>query len=217
MRFLKFPAVSANDCVHRQFKTGIVCVCNSTYCDTLDFELPKNNGEVLIVSSSEHGLRFKKWTAKFGNESFKIADQIFVEESRKTNNFFFNSKSIVTIDQSQKYQKIIGFGNAFTGAVSYHLNTIPTIRDHIYRSYYSNQTGLGLNILRIPIGGCDFDLEPWSYNESPQNDRELSNFTSLDRRDIERLKQLKNLVEVSGNSDIKIVGSAWRFYFVDVV
>lgn len=213
MRSLNFPAVSANECVPRKFTTGIVCVCNSTYCDSLIFDPPSNIGEILIVSSSKHGLRFKKSTAKFGNKSFDIVDYAFVEENRISDKFYFNPKSIITVDQSQRYQKIIGFGNAFTGAVSYHLNTIPHIREHICKSYFSNETGLNLNILRIPIGGCDFDFEPWAYNESPQNDRKLSNFTSLDRRDLERLEHLKDLIKVSGNTNINIVGSAWRSCF----
>lgn len=40
---------------------------------------------------------------------------------------------------------------------------------------------------RIPIGGCDFDLSPWAYNELPVNDIYLSNFTQLDKRDLDRV------------------------------
>lgn len=42
-------------------------------------------------------------------------------------------------------------------------------------------------MMRIPIGGCDFDLAPWAYNEEPTNDAALSNFTALDARDLERV------------------------------
>lgn len=47
--------------------------------------------------------------------------------------------------------------------------------------------GIGYNLLRIPIGGCDFDLEPWAYNELPTHDANLSNFQKLDDRDLLRV------------------------------
>lgn len=126
------------------------------------------------------------------------------------------------------YQKIVGFGNALTGersficnlfrllkiktpigAVSHNLKLVPNLQDHIFNSYYSNDIGIGFNMIRMSIGGCDFDLEPWAYNEWPRNDKTLSNFTKLDRRDEQIVEQLKQLMEVSKNRDIKLVGSAW--------
>lgn len=47
-------------------------------------------------------------------------------------------------------------------------------------------------MMRMPIGGCDFDLEPWAYNELPVNDLTLSNFTQLDPRDIENVNEKNN-------------------------
>ena len=55
-------------------QTGLVCVCNSTYCDTLEFELPKNDGEVLMVSSSSSGLRNELNTGKF------MSSHLFIED-----------------------------------------------------------------------------------------------------------------------------------------
>lgn len=36
-----------------------------------------------------------------------------------------------------------------------------------------------MNMMRIPIGGTDFDKEPWTYAEYPIGDTTLSNFTTL--------------------------------------
>lgn len=55
-------------------------------------------------------------------------------------------------------------------------------------SYYAPAKGIGYNMMRIPIGGCDFDLAPWAYNEQPINDAKLSNFVELDQRDVNRVK-----------------------------
>lgn len=58
----------------------------------------------------------------------------------------------VNVDLSKKYQKIIGFGGAFTGSVSYNLDQLSQeLQDHLYKSYYS-QSGIGYNFMRIPIG-----------------------------------------------------------------
>lgn len=42
-------------------------------------------------------------------------------------------------------------------------------------------------MIRIPIGGSDFDLAPWAYNELPRQDANLSNFVKLDERDTKRV------------------------------
>lgn len=42
-------------------------------------------------------------------------------------------------------------------------------------------------MIRMPIGGSDFDLIPWAHHESPMNDASLSNFLELDDRDLKRV------------------------------
>lgn len=64
-------------------------------------------------------------------------------------------------------------------------------------------------MMRMPIGGCDFDLEPWAYNELPKNDKALSNFTELDARDMLKVQQIQKLRAAAQNDDIKFVGAAW--------
>lgn len=51
VQYVCFMWIAANPCVLRTFDDGYVCVCNTTYCDTLNDD--RSNGEVLIVSSSE--------------------------------------------------------------------------------------------------------------------------------------------------------------------
>lgn len=64
-------------------------------------------------------------------------------------------------------------------------------------------------MLRLTIGGSDFDFEPWAYNEFPENDASLSNFTKLDPRDARKVEQIKQLMEISNNKNIKFYGTAW--------
>lgn len=61
----------------------------------------------------------------------------------------------------------------------------------------------------MSIGGSDFDLRPWAYNEQPNNDQLLSNFTSLDPRDLQKVEQLKHLKKVAQLQELKIMAVAW--------
>lgn len=178
---------------------GSACVCDENYCDYLDDSkfLPQDYNHFVFISSSSKGLRFSVSNGTFGvKEAFQIKDygerysrtvDPLVILSVRGNPFssFLNYQrtSSIFIDRRIKYQKVIGFGGAFTGSVTYILDQIPgKLQNHVYKSYYSNG-GIGYNMMRLSIGGCDFDLEPWAYNEQPKNEVKLSNFTKLDPRD----------------------------------
>lgn len=68
-------------------------------------------------------------------------------------------------------------------------------------------------MLRMSIGGSDFDISPWSYNDSPTDDGNLTNFTKLDPRDIklvENIRKIKEILSNTGQEPLKIEVSAWR-------
>uniref|UniRef100_A0A1B0CZ46 Glucosylceramidase n=1 Tax=Phlebotomus papatasi TaxID=29031 RepID=A0A1B0CZ46_PHLPP len=213
-------------CKLREYQHGFVCVCDKTNCDFLDESVDNpNESEIVIVSSSQAGLRFdvsKTLWPTNASKSINIRDHGMKIEPRvllageQTLNFptnlfgFFRSKDVsVNVDLSKKYQKIIGFGGAFTGSVSYNLDQVSEeLQDLLYKSYYS-QNGIGYNFIRIPIGGCDFDLDAWAYNELPENDAKLTNFTSLDPRDLKLISKMQRMQKVSGNSNVKILATAW--------
>lgn len=131
--------------------------------------------------------------------------------------FFFSperssdTEARVNVNPGVKFQSIIGFGGAVTGAVMHNTDKLSAnLQQSLLESYYSDRTGIGYNMVRIPIGGCDFDLSPWGYNESPVGDTQLSNFTKLDARDeklVANLKQIQAIV--GGDNKFKIKGAAW--------
>uniref|UniRef100_A0A1L8DQR2 Glucosylceramidase n=2 Tax=Nyssomyia neivai TaxID=330878 RepID=A0A1L8DQR2_9DIPT len=218
-----FPTNAQNTpCNLREYPDGYVCVCTKANCDFLDENVDNpNESDIVIVSSSQAGLRFN--VSKFSwpissTGNFIIDDlvervpQVSLVDGPIGNFFadFLKPKQVtVNVDPSIKYQRVAGFGGAFTGAVSYNLDQLSDeLQDFLYKSYYS-RSGIGYNFMRIPIGGCDFDLEPWAYNESPQDDARLSNFSSLDPRDLELIRKIKHLQLISGNNQIKFLASAW--------
>lgn len=185
-----------------------------------------NAGKVLILSTSKTGLRYHQTTGGFNNEKITIPNGPYHYGSNHASNLDLLMQMVeipknfdepndnvvnVSINQTATYQTIIGFGGAFTGAVSYNLKQLSSIelQSQVYQSYYSKATGNGFSMMRIPIGGCDFDVEPWAYNEYPKHDPELTGFTKLDRRDLERIEQINELRKVTGNEDIKFFGAAW--------
>ncbi|XP_058456410.1 lysosomal acid glucosylceramidase [Malaya genurostris] len=202
------PALTASEavpCALREYPTGSVCVCNSTYCDTLEFEEPITVGGFLLVSSSRDGIRF-------GQSRDATKMPVVPEVKPIPKQRFARSTRPVTIQLNRRrtFQTVVGFGGAFTGAVSFNLGKLePTLRSCLYRSYYSKKVGIGFSLMRIPIGGCDFDLKPWAYNELPEDDVHLTNFTKLDQRDLIKIAQIKELMATAENQDIKLMGAAW--------
>lgn len=196
-----------NPCKLKEFEEGFVCVCTSEYCDTLDVpqldSLAKD--DYVLITSSKAGHRFDISSGKFVENSSSKCDgsNCHLDELN-------NEKTLISIDHSVAHKEIIGFGTSFSGAVTYLLNKLPmAIRESIYKGYYSSDVGMNYSLMRIPIGGCDFDFEPWAYHEYPENDAKLTNFTELDPRDKERVALIKELIILSKNDDIKLTGAAW--------
>lgn len=203
-------AAASIPCALRQYPSGSVCVCNVTYCDTLELVEPTEPGEYLLVSSSRDGQRFNQSTGSF-ERAFNRSSFVPTVLRAPSQRFARSTRIIdVNVDRRKRFQTVLGFGGAFTGAVSYNLDLLkPELRQCLYRSYYSKTVGIGYNFMRIPIGGCDFDLKPWAYNELPVDDGALSNFTQLDERDVKKVAQIMDLMEIADNHGIKIIGAAW--------
>lgn len=194
-----FALQTEKPCKLRKLAHGFVCVCSETYCDTLNLSnITINADEFLLISSSESGLRFDIKQEKISSAP---------EENENSN----SSENLnVEINQDEKYQKIIGFGGSFTGTVAYLLNKLPeSLRESFYKSYYTSDFGAGYTLMRSPIGGCDFDLEPWAYNEYPEGDEQLTNFTEPHPNDKRRFELIKEMLNVTNNWNVKIIAAAW--------
>lgn len=183
---------TSKPCNYQRIGDG-VCVCNITYCDTLDVLQP-NCGEFTLVTSSKSGKRFK-----ITNRTSVNVSQVAVPLNRW-----------LKIDANQTYQKIIGFGGAFTDATSSVIAAMhESLRICVYTSYVSSTNGAAYQIFRIPLGGSDFSDTPWAYNEQPEMDVMLSNMTILHPLDQRRADQIKELTTVIPASKLKFMLCAW--------
>lgn len=181
-----------------QFEFGINCECTEIYCDSLYVPHPKEGNQFVLITSSKDGDRF---SSVFGN---------FAHFSKRLE--WMSEKNILEIDQSVKHKRseIIGHGGAFTGAVSYFMSRFTfKLRAKFFQSYFSPVHGIGYNLLRVPIGGTDFDLEPWTYDNVSEEDNLLTFFKELDRRDEIRNNFIRELQQYTGSDGLKVLATAW--------
>ncbi|WP_139904937.1 glycoside hydrolase family 30 protein [Clostridium thermarum] len=112
----------------------------------------------------------------------------------------------IQLDPTKTYQRIIGFGGAFTEAAAYTLSRMSgDKRQEVIEKYYDKEKGLGYSIGRVHIHSCDFALENYTYVED--NDVELKTFDiSRDRKWV--LPLIKDAMKMRGE-EIKILASPW--------
>jgi glucosylceramidase len=116
----------------------------------------------------------------------------------------------IFVDDATKYQEIDGFGASLTESSAYLLKRKLTDaqRGDALRMLFDRQKGIGLSMLRQPMGASDFALKEYSYDDVPEGetDPELKKFSiDHDRADI--LPVLKEILAV--NPKIKVIGSPW--------
>ena len=86
---------------------------------------------------------------------------------------------VVSVDETTKYQQMIGFGAAFTDAATYLIQDklSSAQRESLLQELFSrNNNGLGLSFMRIPMGASDFSLVDYSYDDGA-SDTALTHFS----------------------------------------
>ncbi|CAH2092219.1 unnamed protein product [Euphydryas editha] len=152
---------------------SIVCVCNAAYCDTITRDEPAWNTYVAYTSTRD-GKRFEKSTGPI--RFLTNAKARNYGRSEKTQTRFANEASY-RINSNTRYQKVEGFGGSVTDAASINWRKLSdSTQRHFINSYFGKE-GIEYNMIRVPIGGADFSTHPYTYNESPWNDKTLSNYS----------------------------------------
>ncbi|XP_063628908.1 putative glucosylceramidase 3 [Cydia splendana] len=179
-------------CAARQMPgKSVVCVCNETYCDEIHLDEPPC-GSYFAYTSSEAGLRFKKRKGQF--------------HSYYTRNK--NSSYTLVVDPRRKSQTIEGFGGAVTDSAGIHwTNLSARLQGHLINSYFSKK-GIEYNMLRVPIGGCDFSTHEYAYNELPWDDAELTNYTLAPEDFKYKIPMIKRIQEAA-TTDIHMIATVW--------
>jgi glucosylceramidase len=115
-----------------------------------------------------------------------------------------DATNTITLDLNTEYQEVDGFGAAMTGSSAYLLRSMDAVaRAAALKELFDPKEGLGISILRLPIGHCDYSLERYTYCDNPP----ISNFAvpAIDKRDL--LPVLKEILAI--NPDIKFFATTW--------
>ena len=91
----------------------------------------------------------------------------------------------VMVDDTHRFQRIEGFGGAFTEASAATFSKMDSdAQSLILRAYFDPVDGIGYNLCRTHINSCDFALGNYAYDET-DGDVELKNFSiERDRRSL---------------------------------
>lgn len=154
--FAVFLLLTAIDgCYVRNAEFGPVCVCNSTHCDTVKIgQIASGNIKAFFTSNVLPGFNEKE-------EKFGSAKQAGV--------------TILNVNQNVKYQKILGFGGAFTDTTGHNIKMLPEpAQKKLVESYFADD-GIEYNVIRVPIGGADFSPSFYTLDDYT-DDMELKHF-----------------------------------------
>jgi len=151
VKLMDFRYSPAEECQHRDYGHGsTVCVCTEAKCDNLVLNISKEKGIATSYSTSKQGARFQH------------AEHKFVKEKPTT-----PADHTVEVQHNEKYQKILGFGGAFTDATGINIAKLPKpLQERLLKDYFA-QDGLEYRLGRIPIGGSDFSTRAYSYDDNP--------------------------------------------------
>ena len=121
-----------------------------------------------------------------------------------------NKLHTITIDASQRFQTMDGFGFALTGGSAGHLiNMSKASRTALLQELFgTGNNDIGISYLRLSIGASDLNEKVFSYNDLPkgQTDETLQHFDlGPDKQDV--IPIMKEILAIAPG--IKILGSPW--------
>ncbi|EPY90027.1 glucosylceramidase precursor [Camelus ferus] len=193
MGLLLFQAVSwasgARPCIPKSFGySSVVCVCNATYCDSLDPLTLPDPGTFSRFESTRSGRRMELSLGNF--------------QANRT-----GTGLLLTLQPDQKFQKVKGFGGAMTDAAALNILALSLpARNLLLKSYFSEE-GIEYNIIRVPMASCDFSIRVYTYADAP-DDFQLLNF-SLPEEDVKLKIPLIHQAQELAKRHISLFASPW--------
>ncbi|TDN94991.1 glucosylceramidase [Salegentibacter sp. 24] len=147
------------------------------------------------------------WLTTLDKESLLEKKEVLIKDKNDNTQ---EKGPTITIDTSQTFQEMDGFGYTLTGGSALHLNKMSdSARSAILQELFgTGKDELGVSYLRLSIGASDLDKEPFSYNDLPkgETDVNLENF-SLANDTLNLIPVVKEILKIA--PEIKILGSPW--------
>jgi len=116
----------------------------------------------------------------------------------------------IKIDTTQTFQTMDGFGGSFTDSAAYLINQIldEDVRNDLMKKLFDHEEGIGISVVRNPMGASDFARTVYSYNELPagEDDHDQEKFSiAHDLDDVIPLSKQALAI----NPDVKFMASPW--------
>jgi len=124
--------------------------------------------------------------------------EIFLQQDLKTENLLIN------VYPEFKYQKILGFGGAFTEASAYNFSLLPPNAQEKLANLYFGKDGIGLNFCRTHIHSSDFTLDSYTYVKEGDKDLKTFNINRDKKYIIPMIKAARKI-----NPDLLLFASPW--------
>ena len=110
----------------------------------------------------------------------------------------------ITLDPTEQYQTMDGFGAAVTGATCFNLLQMqPADRHDFLTETFSDNSGFGFSYIRISIGCSDFSLSEYTCCDT----KGIENFALQSEEKNYILPILKEILSI--NPSIKIIAAPW--------
>ena len=122
----------------------------------------------------------------------------------------YNVYPNIEVDATQTYQTIDGFGFTLTGGSAQSINKLNSQKrkELLQELFGKNDNAIAISYLRISIGASDLNATPFTYNDLPagQTDVSLDQFSlNPDINDV--IPMLKEILAI--NPQIKILATPW--------
>ena len=120
----------------------------------------------------------------------------------------------VYINKKKKFQKLEGFGGAFTEAAAINFFNLPKDTQNEVIDLYFGENGISYTLGRIPINSCDFSPSSYSFDKV-DNDFSLEHFDHEVMHDqLNIIPLLKKAIDAStkannNNNVMKFLASPW--------
>jgi glucosylceramidase len=112
----------------------------------------------------------------------------------------------IQVDPTQRFQEILGFGAAFTDASCYLFDRLRSSDREALLAELFAPTGLRFSVARTCIGASDYSTKAYSFDDSPEPDPELAQF-SIEHDRAYILPSLRGARKV--NPDLFLFSSPW--------
>lgn len=119
-----------------------------------------------------------------------------------------SSGKVIRVDTESANQTVDGFGASFTDTATYLFGLMSEeTRSDVMVKLFDDQKGIGLDLIRNPLGACDFSLEYYTYNDLPEGETDYA----LEKFDFSKaegqIALTKQAMEI--NPDIKVFLAPW--------